>query len=187
MMSTIRRLAMAAPLCVAAAGCVTDPNEAATSSVTATPYQQLDLSTLTYRAVDLILATAPDVTSNTPLVVASLSDAKNLEKSSALGNIVADMIRTRLAQTGHRTSEVRMRSAMSLRRGDGEFLLSRNRGALMPAPIAAAVVTGTYAMSYEKLYVSIKMISADDGRILAGADFVLPLGDVLGLVDEHGS
>ena len=152
MMSTIRRLAMAAAVCLAAAGCVTDPNEDATSSsaVAATPYEQPDLSTLTYRAVDLMLAAAPEVTRNTPLVVASLSDAKNLEKSSALGNIVADMIRTRLAQTGHRTSEFRLRSAMSLKRDDGEFLLSRNRGALMPAPSAAAVVTGTYATSYEK-------------------------------------
>jgi TolB-like protein len=189
MMTTIRRLAMAAAVCLAAAGCVTDPNEVATSSTTpdATPYEQPDVSTLTYRAVDLMLAAAPDVTSSTPLVVASLSDARNLEKSSALGNIVADMIRTRLAQTGHKISEVRLRSAMSLRRGAGEFLLSRNRGALMSAPSAAAVVTGTYAVSYEKVYVSIKMISADDGRIIAGADFVVPLGDVLGLIDEHGS
>jgi TolB-like protein len=188
MMSTIRRLATVAVVCLAAAGCVTDPNETATSSSGAgtASYQQPDLSTLTYRAVDLMLAAAPDVTSNTPLVVASLSDARNLEKSSALGNIVADMIRTRLAQTGHRTSEVRLRSAMSLKRGDGEFLLSRNRGALMSAPTAAAVVTGTYATSYEKLYVSIKMISVDDGRILSGADFVVPLGDVLGLIDGHG-
>jgi TolB-like protein len=186
MMSTIRRLAMTAALCLTAAGCLTDPNEAATSSVTARPYEQTDLSTLTYRAVDLILATAPDVTSNTPLVVASLSDARNLEKSSALGNIVADMIRTRLAQTGHKTSEVRLRSAINLKRNDGEFLLSRNRAALLSAPSAAAVVTGTYATSYEKLYVSIKLISADDGRILAGADFVVPLGDVVGLIDEHG-
>jgi TolB-like protein len=178
-----------AALCLAATGCATDPNEAATGSVTpgASPYQQLDLSTLTYRAVDLILASAPEVSADTPLVVASLSNAKTLETSSALGNIVADMIRTRLAQTGHNTSEVRLRSAMSLKKDNGEFLLSRNRSALMSAPIAAAVVTGTYATSYEKVYVSIKLISANDAHIVAGADFVVPLGDVLGLIDEHGT
>jgi hypothetical protein len=119
------------------------------------------------------------------LVVASLTDAQNLDSSSGLGNIVADMIRTRLAQTGHETPEVRLRSSMSLRRGDGEFMLSRNRGTLMPAPSGAAIVTGTYAMSYEKVYVSIKLISASDSRIVSGADFVVPLRDVLGLIPER--
>jgi TolB-like protein len=185
---TIRGLAIVVPLCLTVIGCATDPDRDATSSsTTATAYEQPDLSTLTYRAVDLILAAAPEISASTPLVVASLSNAKNLEKSSALGNIVADMIRTRLAQTGHKTSEVRLRSAMSLRNGDGEFLLSRNRAALMSAPYAAAVVTGTYATSYEKVYVSIKLISATDAHILAGADFVVPLGDVLGLIDENGT
>lgn len=185
----IRRLAIVMPICLTAAGCIPDPDQAATSSITPTiPVdQQNDLSTLTYRAVDLILATAPEVTANTPLVVASLSNARNLERSSALGNIVADMIRTRLAQTGHKTSEVRLRSAMSLRKGDGEFLLSRNRNALMFAPTAAAVVTGTYATSYEKVYVSLKLISTTDAHIIAGADFVVPLGDVLGLIDAQGT
>jgi TolB-like protein len=55
----------------------------------------------------------------------------------------------------------------------------------MAAPNTAAVVTGTYATSYEKVYVSIKLISATDARILAGADFVVPLRDVLGLIQEH--
>jgi TolB-like protein len=185
---TTRRLAMVGVLCLAAAGCATDPDETATSSSTqaASPYDQPDLSTLTYRAVDLILAAAPEISGNTPLVVASLSNARNLESSSALGNIVADMIRTRLAQTGHRTSEVRLRNTMSLRNGSGEFILSRNRAALMSAPYAAAIMTGTYATSYQKMYISIKLISANDAHIVAGADFVVPLGDVLGLVDEHG-
>jgi hypothetical protein len=97
------------------------------------------------------------------------------------------MIRTRLAQTGHKAYELGLRGAMSLKAGDGEFLLSRNRAALMSAPSAAAVVTGTYATSYEKLYVSLKLISADDAHIISGADFVVPLSNVLGLIDQHGT
>ncbi|WP_158932819.1 FlgO family outer membrane protein [Acidisphaera sp. S103] len=185
---TIRRLAMVMPLCLAAAGCVADPDQAASSSSDpAIPAdQQADLSTLTYRAVDLILAAAPQVTDSTPLVVTSLSNTKDLERSSALGNIVADMIRTRLAQTGHRTSEIRLRSAVSLKQGDGEFLLSRNRRALRSDPAAAAVMTGTYATSDEKAYVSLKLISTADAHIISGADFVVPLDDVLGLVNAQG-
>jgi TolB-like protein len=189
MNGTLRGLATVVPLCLAAAGCAMDPDRSATSSSTvdAAFFQQGDLGTLTYRAVDIILAAAPDVSSSTPLVVASLTDARNLEHGSSLGNIVADMIRSRLTQTGHRTSEVRLRNAMSLKNGDGEFVLSRNRRALMPPPDTAAIVTGTYAASYEKVYVSIKLISATDAHIVAAADFVVPLRDVLGLVQEHST
>lgn len=57
----------------------------------------------------------------------------------------------------------------------------------MSAPNAAAVITGTYATSYEKVYVSIKLISVTDAHIISGADFVVPLADVLGLIDTHGT
>jgi FlgO protein len=183
----LRILALIVPACLAVTGCVTDPDRDASSSTAPGPdaYQSADLGTLTYRAVDLMLAAAPEVTRTTPLVVASLTDAGTLQSSSALGNIIADMIRSRLAQTGHKTSEVRLRSAMSLKTGSGEFMLSRNRFTLMPSPDAAAIVTGTYAVSYEKAYVSLKLISAVDSHIVAGADFVVPLGDILGLMPDH--
>jgi TolB-like protein len=132
-----------------------------------------------------MLASAPGVTRDTRLVVASLTDARNLDHSSALGNIVADMVRSRLVQKGHQIAEVRLRSTMSLKHDNGELMLSRNRSTLMPAPAAAAIVTGTYAVSYEKVYVSLKLISASNSRIIAAADFVMPLSDVLGLLEDH--
>ncbi len=179
-----RRLLSVLPLCLVLSGCLTDPYSSATSSAGAgsSPYIRGDLGTLTYRAVDLLLTEAPEVGGNAPLVVSSISDVTNLDRSSAMGNIVADMIRTRLVQKGHATSEFRLRNALSFNRGEGEFLLSRNRKALLAAPNAAAVVTGTYAVSYEKVYVSLKLVSAGDARILSGADFVVPLRDVEGLL-----
>jgi TolB-like protein len=183
----LRRFAIVLPLSLAVAGCMNDSQLPATSSVTigASPYVRGDLGTLTYRAVDLILAAAPDVKADTPIIVASISDAQHVETSSAFGNIVSDMIRTRLVQDGHAASEIRLRREMSFNNGEGEFLLSRNRRALMPPSNAAAIVTGTYAASYEKLYVSIKLVSATDAHIIAGADFVVPLQDVGGLLGQH--
>jgi flagellar FlgO protein len=172
-------------LLLALAGCA-DPRTPATSSETigASPYIRGDLGTLTYRAVDLLLAGAPDVAPSTPLVVATISDVQNIETSSALGNIVAEMIRTRLVQKGHVASEMRLRSAVSFNKNQGEFLLSRNRRALMPPPNAAAMVTGTYAVSFEKVYVSLKLVSASDAHIISGADFAVPLLDVVGLIPQ---
>ena len=172
---------------MAATGCVNDPPGPATSTVTtgASPYVRGDLGTLTYRAVDLLVAAAPQLTFKTPIVVASISDTQDVEATSALGNIVSEMIRTRLAQDGYAPSEVRLRNEMNFAQGEGELMLSRERRALMPAGNAAAIVTGTYAASAEKVYVSIKLVSASDTRIIAGADFVVPLRDVSGLMHAH--
>jgi hypothetical protein len=188
MNNTLRSCALVGSLSLALAGCVADPQLPATSSVTlgSSPYMRRDLGTLTYRAVDLMLASARDVTPDTPLVVASISDVQHVETSSPLGNIVSDMIRTRVVQDGHSASEVRLRNSISFNRGEGEFLLSRNRHALMPAPNAAAIVTGTYAAGSDTLYVSLKLVSASDAHIIAGADFEVSLnGDILGLLSPH--
>ena len=178
MKNTIRRCAFVGSLSLALAGCV-DPPGPATSSITEgpSPYMRGGLGSLTYRAVDLMLASAPSVTTDTPLIVASISDAQHLETSSALGNIVSDMIRTRVVQDGHSASELRLRN-----RGEDEFLLSRNRHALMPAPSAAAIVTGTYAAGSDTLYVRLKLVSASDAHIISAADFVMPLRDVWALL-----
>jgi TolB-like protein len=189
------RIGMSVLVVLALAGCaISDPQHPGASSVMAgsSPYQsgdpdeRSDLGSLTYRAVDLLLGGAPQLRQDTPLIVASIADTQNVETSSALGNIVADMIRTRIVQDGYTASEFRLRNEVSFNKGEGEFLLSRNRRALMGAPNAAAIVTGTYATSYEKVYVSIKLVSATDAHIIAGADFVVPLKDVSGLI-RHGA
>jgi TolB-like protein len=184
------RLAIGLSMLPVVAGCtLVEPQlQPSGSSLTegSSPYQSGDLGSLTYRAVDLMLAGAPNMRTDTPLIVASIADTQNVETSSALGNIVADMIRTRLTQDGYTASEFRLRNEVSFSKGEGEFLLSRNRRALMAAPNAAAIVTGTYAASFEKVYVSIKLVSASDAHIIAGADFVVPLKDISGLL-RHGT
>lgn len=180
------RAALALPLVLAAAGCAGDPDVHATSSVTigASPYVRGDIGTLTYRAVDLMLASAPEVAAGTPLLVASIADTEHMETSSPLGNIVSEMIRTRLTQDGHTISEMRLRREVNFNKGEGEFLLSRNPRALMAPQAAAAVVTGTYAASFQKVYVSLKLVSATDAHIISAADFVVPINDVIGLLPQ---
>lgn len=187
MVNRLRRFALVLPLVLGAAGCVADSRQEATSSVGlgASAFVNGDIATLTYRAVDLLLASAPQIGSDTPLLVGSISDTEKVQTSSPLGNIVADMIRTRLAQRGHSPIEMRLSRDVSFNKGEGEFLLSRNPRTLMPPPSAAAMVTGTYAASVEKVYVSLKLVSATDGRILAGADFVAPLREVIGMLPPY--
>jgi hypothetical protein len=170
-------------LVLALTACADDPPGDATSSSTG----RRDLGGLVYRSVDLLLAGASSVAADTPIIVASISDTENVEASSPLGNIVAELIRTRLAQDGHQASEIRLRRSVSFGRGEGEFLLSRNRQALLPPHFAAAMVTGTYAAGYEMVYVSLKLVSAADGHIISGADFEVSLDQVGGLLPRKAS
>jgi TolB-like protein len=185
---TTRRLGfcLALAMAMAAAGCAVDPSVQGTSSVTQgpSPYIDAQLGTLTYRAVDLILGSAPQVGADAPLVVGSIVDANNVEQTSPLGNILADMVRTRIVQNGHTTSEVRLRTNMAFNKGAGEYMLSRNPRTLLGPSAAAVIVTGTYAVASEEVYISIKLVSATDARILSGADYVVPLRAVAGLLNH---
>lgn len=178
----LRRFTFVLSLCLAVAGCATGPTESSAS-----PYILGDLSTLTYRGVDRMVVAATEISRDTPLVVTSLSDAQNLEKSSALGNIVADMIRNRLVQDGYTTTEIRLRNSVRFQKDEGEFLLSRNSRAISPPQNIAAILTGTYTASEEKVYISLKLISIVDAHIIAGVDFVIPYEEVAGLLAKHAT
>jgi TolB-like protein len=190
--NALRLLAVVLPaaLCGAACAPLGDPARPGYGSATigSSPAVRGDLGSLTYRSVDLIVAGAPEVTSETPLIVASVSDAQNVDSSSPLGNIVSDLIKTRLVQDGRSVSEIRLRSGVHLNPGQGDFVLSRNRRDLGHPPNAAAVLTGTYAVSWDRVYVSLKLVSSVDAHILSAADFVVPRGDdVNGLLEsQHG-
>jgi hypothetical protein len=154
MTTIIRILAIILPAGLLTAACtVQDPPTAGYGSATigSAPATRGDLGTLTYRAVDLILAGAQEISSDTPLIVASISDAQAVDSSSPLGNIISDMIKTRLVQDGRTVSEMRLRSGVRLEAGEGDFVLSRNRHVVTKAPRAAAVLTGTYAVGFEQV------------------------------------
>jgi FlgO protein len=65
-------------------------------------------------------------------------------------DIVSDLTRTRLAQDGYIDSDVRVRNSIGFNKGEGEFLLSRNRRVLLPTE-AAVLVAGTYVTSVDKV------------------------------------
>jgi TolB-like protein len=175
-----RQFALCFPMIFAVASCVSDRPAALGSA-----YIRGDLGTLTYRAVDQIMVSAPQITRDTPLVVSSLSDVQNLEQSSAFGNIVADMVRTRLVQDGYTTSEIRLRNAVNFQKNEGEFLLSRNSKAILPPQNVAAILTGTYTATPQKVYISLKFISVSDAHIISGVDYVVPYEEVGELLQPH--
>lgn len=150
--------------------------EQATSSVIAAtdPSVAENGGRLIYLAVDRLVAGAPSVSPSTPLLVATFTNAQRIENGSPFGNIVADMVRSRLVQRGMSVSEMRLRQSVRMTHDNGELLLSRDRRHLVQPRPYGAVVTGTYAVGTTNVLVSLKLVSATDGRIISAVDFGLP-------------
>lgn len=138
------------------------------------PEARGDLGSLTYRAVDRIVAGAPELTQGKQVVVGTIADVQRLDRSTAFGNLVADLVRSRLAQRGVVVADLRLRSAVLLDRKQGEMTLANDRNAVLAPPSAAGILTGTYAASDDLIYVSLKLVGASDARIVAAVDFAVP-------------
>jgi hypothetical protein len=166
---------------IATAGCTgfEDPQQFSCAQPPAgRPYShhyKRTLPELTYAAIDkMTLCARPEISPNVPVIVSSLTDSRRLESSSTFGNIVADFARSRLAQNRMDVSEFRLRSAMLLKQDQGEMMLSRNPGDMVkPPPLYSAVLTGTYAVGDDSVFVSLKLIRSDNAQILSAADFVV--------------
>jgi hypothetical protein len=131
------------------------------------------LPELTYAAIDKITrCLPPDIRDNVAIVVASLTESRRIDQSSDFGNLVADLARSRLVQNRMIVMEPRLRSAMLLRPGEGELMLARDAAKLVAPPVYSAVLTGTYAAGDTIVYVGLKLMRADNGQILAAADFI---------------
>lgn len=135
--------------------------------------RQQQLEAQTYTAVDRMVDEVPDLNApNAVVVVGSVEDIHDVNSSTPFGNVVSEMVRTRLVQRGANVQELRVRSSVLLQRHSGEMLLSRDRRALRQPPAASDYVTGTYAVGQGKVFVSLKVIDARSGRIEAARDFV---------------
>ena len=112
-----------------------------------------------------------------PIMVASLVNVSDLEQSSVLGRIVSEQIRSRFTQLGYTTKELRYRGNIMVRSGSGELVLSRDVKNLSEAQQAQAVVAGVYAVAETNVYVTLRILRAEDGTVISSADYALPKGE----------
>jgi hypothetical protein len=134
-----------------------------------------DLRTCIYGTVDDMLNQSPLlVATGGPIVVGSIADIQDVNQTTPLGNTIAELVRSRLVQKGLTVTDLRLRARVRLDHAQGEMTLSRDMQAVVPPPIAAEIVSGTYAVGNGTIYVSLKVIAASDARIMAAGDFTLP-------------
>lgn len=134
-----------------------------------------DLQGIVYPVVDQMLNQDPTLLpTGGPIVVGSIEDIRDVNGTTPLGNAIAELVRSRLVQRHFITTDLRLRSQVLFDQSKGELMLSRDRRAVRPAPEAAEIVSGTYAVGSGTVYVSLKILEAADARIMAAGDFMLP-------------
>jgi len=133
-----------------------------------------------YEAVDFLMnqdrqTLSPQLAprSNRGVLVSTIVDINDLEKSNALGRLLSEQIASRFAQYGVPVNELKLRGNLYVSKSQGELLLSREVRELSATQNADLVVTGTYAESNDSVYVTVKLIRASDSRISTAFNFNL--------------
>lgn len=113
---------------------------------------------------------------NQNVIMATLVNIDSLESSSAFGRIVSEQISSRLAQLGYTVVELKLRDNIFIKQQAGEFILSRELRNISLGHNAQAVVTGTYAVGQDQVYLDVRMIRPTDNVVLSAYDYSLPIG-----------
>lgn len=131
-----------------------------------------------YEAVDkLVTTTAVPIDKNTPLLVATVVNIDSLNRSSRFGRLISEQIASRLTQLGFNVTEMKLRNDVYIREGTGELLLSRDVRDLSKNYNAQVVVVGNYAVASGYVYLTLKAVTVTDNRVIAAANYVLPLSE----------
>lgn len=128
-----------------------------------------------YRAAEALLSQLEgDLESGQPLIIATIVNIDELNKSSTLGRLVSEQVSSRFAQAGYNMIEMKFRSNVYMLKGQGEMMLTRELQQIARSHDAQAVVVGTYGESSEFIYVNLKVIDPASNIVLAAHDYTLP-------------
>lgn len=146
----------------------------------------------TYQAVDHLISqgsvdcicSEDGVTPGDRILVGTLVDINDVDSSSMLGRQLSEFVAARLAQSGHRVVQTTLRDGSVVIREDGQFLLSRDTANLSVDYNAKAVVVGTYGVTDQSIFVSLRIVCTIDNSLLGATDFILPLNDEVAFMIE---
>lgn len=110
-----------------------------------------------------------------PILVASFVESGKAEKATNFGRMMADFIASRLSMSGFRVVEIRAGEQIRLVRDSGDLLLTGEPAEAGASAKAQAIVAGSYTKSNRGIYVSARILRADNQQIISSVDLHLPL------------
>ena len=123
-----------------------------------------------------------------PILFTSFVDIDHLQSSSTFGRLLGEQVASRLAQHGYKMIELKLRSkSLKIKKGVGEVALTRELKKIRDNYNAQAILIGTYAIVDGTAIITVRLLGAKDGTMLATYDFTLELGSKLHKLVERGT
>lgn len=140
------------------------------------PDQEPNLIAVSYSIADALmdrLKTKPIPFS--PIVVASFVEAGKTDRFSNFGRMMSDFIASRMSMSGFRIVEMKSGDQIRLVRDGGDLILLKEDVDGAASLKAQAIVIGTYTKANRGIYVSTRIVRADNHQIISSVDLHLPL------------
>lgn len=152
------------------------------------PEMSSSVRQVTYAAIDQLIAQHPHKDEIGRLLVATVVDLNDVNRTSMFGRQVTEYASARLTQLDYDVIHATVRQDHMLVRQDGLFLLSRDIRNLVADYNAKSVVVGTYGIVNDFVFVSLKLVSTVDDSTLAAIDFTVKReGSVLEMLPASGA
>ncbi len=135
---------------------------------------KFDMTATNYLAAQKLLADAK-LSSGTTIIMATVVNIDEIEKSSTFGRLVSEHIASYAAQSGMGIVEMKFRENVYMKQHEGELMLTREISKIARNHSAEAVIVGTYAVADSAVYVTLKMVDPSTNRVIAASDYTLPL------------
>jgi TolB-like protein len=129
------------------------------------------------------------------VVICSFVDLKKMTRTSSLGRHLAEQMMTAFQQYRYRVVELRQATDIVVQEKRGEFGLSRDQERLRNSASARAMLTGTYSVAGEFVFLNARVIDSLDGTLLSSASVALRrsqtvnalLADAASLAEKHAA
>lgn len=118
-------------------------------------------------------------------VITTLADINDLSESTALGRLISEQITERFVQKHYDVFDARLHSRLMVS-DEGEFVLSRQLREIGRTQKAEFLIAGTYAVGETQVYVTLKMLSFINAKVVASQAYSLPKdANVRALLKEY--
>lgn len=98
---------------------------------------------------------------------ATFVNIDNLYQTSTFGRVCAEDLANELKRRGFDVVEIRRSQDLMISRRSGELALSRDSAELFESYQANALLVGTYALTAQQVWLSVRLVRAADNRLVA--------------------
>ena len=106
-----------------------------------------------------------------PIIKTSLVNIDNMKKSSTLGRYLGDQIGIEFSNYGYKIRELGVRKdSILMKKGKGEFALTRDVEEVVRDNEAQALIVGTYCQGKRYVDVSVRVVSTMDQSIISSCN-----------------